>query len=260
MKRLIAVLPMLVLASALTVGARAAYEPDVDYSQMMINAAVVGDYETGRAADAARKAKIADMGLYFNDINFDELMLLSKIMYAEAGSVWLSDQWKMCVGEVVLNRVASPEFPNTIADVLAQPGQYYGANSRYFNSLLPSETCVRLALRLLEGERVMNDPAVVFQANFRQGSGTHTAIYDRYLGWTYFCYSSKPELYAHTAAMAEAPADDEDFVAEETPEMPEVETPAVSNSPTVGETLPETGTEVAPETVIDPETALIPAA
>jgi hypothetical protein len=41
----------------------------------------------------------------------------------------------------------------------------------------------------------MNAPAVVFQANFRQGSGTHTSYYDRLLGSTYFCYSSKMHLY-----------------------------------------------------------------
>lgn len=129
------------------------------------------------------------------NISYDDLNLLSKIMYAEAGSEWLSDEWKMCVGEVVLNRVASPEFPNTLAAVLAQPGQYYGANSSYFRNLQPSARCVELAARLLDGERVLNNPAVVFQANFRQGSGVHTRLYDSKLGYTYFCYSSHPELY-----------------------------------------------------------------
>ena len=126
---------------------------------------------------------------------FEELLLLSRIMYAEAGSVWLSDEWKMCVGEVVLNRVASPEFPDTIREVLEQPGQYYGKNCRYFDTLQPSELCVRLALRLLLGERVMDEPSVVFQANFRQGGGVFAEYRDAALGSTYFCYSIHPELY-----------------------------------------------------------------
>lgn len=251
MKRLIAILPMLVLVSVLSVGAHAAYEPDVDYSQIMINAAVAGDYDTGRAADSARSEKITELGLTAPDIDFDELMLLSKIMYAEAGSVWLSDEWKMCVGEVVLNRVASPEFPGTIAEVLAQPGQYYGSNSRYFNNLLPSETCVKLALRLLSGERVMNDPAVVFQANFRQGSGTHTAIYDKYLGWTYFCYSSKPELYSATAALKEAEPVDEAHAAGGTieTELPPLagDNEAVPEEPVVQDNQESVPTETASE-------------
>lgn len=206
MKKTIAILFAALITTSITVGAHAAYEPDVDYLEIMVTAAVTGDYNTGYEAEAQRNQKIEELGLGQTVIKFDELMLLAKIMYAEAGSVWLSDEWKMCVGEVALNRVASPEFPDTIAEVIAQPGQYYGANSRYFNNLLPSETCVRLAVRLLEGERLM-DPSVVFQANFKQGSGTHTACYDKYLGWTYFCYSSKPELYAVSAVLAEVPTE-----------------------------------------------------
>ena len=165
-----------------------------DYMEDMIWAAVRGDYEAGEAAEEKRGNKITLMELGYPVVDFEELYLLAKIMYAEAGSNWLSDEWKMCVGEVVLNRVMSPEFADTIKDVLEQPGQYYGKNNGYFNNLRPDERCVRLALRLLEGERQM-DPSVVFQANFRQGSGVHTAFHDDYLGWTYFCISSKPELY-----------------------------------------------------------------
>ena len=194
MKRLIMIIPALVLVFTLSGRAQAAFDGSVDYAQEMVNACATGDWEAGYAAQQARDEKIAELGLSEVSYNFEDLMLLSKIIYAEAGSVWLSDEWKMCVGEVVLNRVASPEFPDTIKDVLEQPGQYYGQNSRYFNSLLPSERCVQCAIRLLNGERLL-EPSVVFQANFTQGSGTHLACYDKYLGWTYFCYSSKQELY-----------------------------------------------------------------
>ena len=194
MKRLITIIPAIVLAFVLSSYAEAAYDPTVDYTQEMINAAVIGDWEAGNAAQLSRDEKITALRLEEKGYSFEDLMLLSKIIYAEAGSEWLSDEWKMCVGEVVLNRVASPEFPDTIKDVLEQPGQYYGANSRYFNSLLPSERCVKCAIRLLNGERLLA-PSVVFQANFTQGGGTHKACYDKYLGWTYFCYSTKMELY-----------------------------------------------------------------
>ena len=123
-----------------------------------------------------------------------DLMLLAKVIYAEAGSDFLSDEWKMCVGEVVLNRVASPEFPNTIYDVVYQQGQYQGARSGYIASLTPSERCIDIAKRLLDGERIM-EPSVVFQANFKQGSGGYKALYDSNLGWTYFCYSTNMSLY-----------------------------------------------------------------
>lgn len=194
MKKLLTIFPVIALSLLLSGYAQATYDENVDYSAAMKQAAIIGDYEAGVAAQQLRDEKIDDLGLQSKSFTFEDLMLLSKIIYAEAGSEWLSDEWKKCVGEVVLNRVDSQEFPNSLKEVLEQPGQYYGSNSRYFNSLLPTARCVDCALSLLNGERQL-EPSVVFQANFTQGGGTHTAVYDKYLGWTYFCYSSNIELY-----------------------------------------------------------------
>lgn len=196
MKKLILLITAVAVTLSLTAYAGAEYDPSVNYMKVMLAAAASGDTETGIEAAASRNEKIEDMDLSYDSVDFEELYLLAKIIYAEAGSSWLSDEWKMCVGEVVLNRVASPEFPNTIEEVIYQRGQYYSRGSRYFASLKPSERCVRIALRLLTGERYINDPRVVFQANFRQGSGVALHFRDRYLGSTYFCYSSHPGLYS----------------------------------------------------------------
>lgn len=195
MKKVITIILILIIAALLIRPAVVAAEPETDYMALMMATAVTGDAECGRQLESARNRKIDEQGLTYQKISWYDLYLLSKIIYAEAGSYWLSDEWKMSVGEVVLNRVSSPEFPNTVHDVIYQPGQYYGSNSRYFETLLPDARCVNLARRLLEGERILNDPSVVFQANFKQGSGIHTALYDKALGWTYFCYSKYPELY-----------------------------------------------------------------
>ena len=166
-----------------------------NYMAEIITALTAGDVDHARILNAERNAKIDTIeNCPHPKIDTDDLFLLSKVMTSEAGSSWLSDDWKLKVGEVVLNRVASPEFPDTIHDVVYQRGQYGGVNTRYFANLNPNEHTVTLALRLLEGERSMH-PSVVFQAEFRQGSGSHTAYYDRYLGWVYFCYSSRTWLY-----------------------------------------------------------------
>lgn len=200
MKKLFAVMPvLLILVILLSAGASAAYTPEVDYAQQMINAAVKGDYTAGYAAAQSRNEKIDAMGLSYVKFSFDDLMSLSKIMQSEAGSSWLSDEWKMSVGEVLLNRVASPEYPNTIQECINQKGQYTGTSSSYFLNLIPSERCVNLAVRLLSGERHLH-PSVVYQSNFKQGSGVYVSYYDKYLGWTYLCVSSKPDLYPAISA------------------------------------------------------------
>ena len=52
-------------------------------------------------------------------------------------------------------------------------------------------------MRLLEGERVLNDPSIVFQALFPQGSGIAFTYHDDDLNNdTYFCWASYPDLYA----------------------------------------------------------------
>lgn len=192
MHKIITIMLILIISAILI---RPALATEPDYMADMMACAVVGDADSGRQLEAARNAKIDSQGLTYAKVAWDELYLLSKIIYAEAGSEWLSDEWKMSVGEVALNRKASPEFPNTLAGVIYQNGQYYCMSDGYFQKLRPNARCVNLARRLLEGEKILNDPSVVFQANFKQGSGVHTALCDKQLGWTYFCYTSRPELY-----------------------------------------------------------------
>ena len=119
--------------------------------------------------------------------------LLARIIDSSAGSDWLTDEFRMCVGEVVLNRVASPEFPDTIQGVVYQKGQYSVVNTARFASLAPRFECVDAALRLLQGERHMV-PGVVYQADYLQGE-LFSVYFDRRLGNTYFCLSENLDLY-----------------------------------------------------------------
>lgn len=196
MKRLITFALSLVFALALSTATLADYDFETDYMAVMIEAACEGDVEKGTKAQDCRNEKIDGLGLDIIKVNFEDMYYLAKIMYAEAGSQWLSDEWKMAVGEVVLNRVASPEFPDTVKAVIEAPGQYYGKDSRYFANIKTTDYIANLAVRLLEGERVMGDPAVVFQSNGEQGSGVFWKLIDPLLGATYFCYSNHMELYS----------------------------------------------------------------
>ena len=163
------------------------------YLDVMAEAAVDGDVQAGREAAQYRSEIIDQNGSGEVKISFDDLYLLAKLICAEAGSDWLSDDFRLCVGEVVLNRVASPEFPDSISDVVYQKGQYASAGTAAFASLVPSQACVDAALRLMQGERKMA-PSVVFQSDHEQGE-IFSMYTDRRLGTTFFCVSPNQELY-----------------------------------------------------------------
>ena len=195
MKRAISLASAALFALALMPLASAQFEEEVDYMEIMVCAAIEGDEEEGREAQRLRDKKIESAGADYEQLDFDEMYLLAKVIEAEAGSEWLSDEWKMSVGEVVLNRVESPEFPDSVEEVIFQHGQYYSRDNVFFSSLLPSERSVDAAVRLLCGERVLCEESVVFQSNYVLGSGVYIELEDEQLGPTYLCYSYNPEVY-----------------------------------------------------------------
>ena len=165
---------------------------EADYSEIMAECVVNQDEKMGEVYMVKRDKKIDLYG--GNKFTYEDLEILSKIIEAEAGMNWLDDHIRMCVGEVVLNRVSSSEFPNTIHEVIYQQGQYHHAELGILHEVIPTEKSISAALRLLNGERVINNKRVVFQSNYILGE-IHQAIYDELLGYTYLCYSSNSSLY-----------------------------------------------------------------
>lgn len=119
----------------------------------------------------------------------EDQLWLAKIMAAESGPNW-PDAFTMMIGEVVLNRVESPDWPNSIQAVLTQiaPIQYAPVHSGTWDKIIPTDHQMELARRLLDGERVLCDKDVVYQALFEQGDVTVATYYDSDLDTTtYFC-------------------------------------------------------------------------
>lgn len=113
-----------------------------------------------------------------------DLDLLSRVIYSEAGCDWIPDWVQLYVGSVVLNRVKSSIYPNSIEGVLYDPGQY--PYSLYDNT--PNERAIENARQLLKNGSIL--PANVLGQN---GDATGSAIYEQYhddiLGCTiYFTY------------------------------------------------------------------------
>ena len=114
-------------------------------------------------------------------VNDSNVMLLARLLNAEGASGNLEDY--QLVGTVVMNRIAASTFPNTLQGVIYQSGQYTCVGNRKFNST-PPQMCIDVAIQLLSGERYA--PAnVVFQAQFKQGSGVYKQV-----GVHYYCYGN----------------------------------------------------------------------
>lgn len=181
------ILALTVLALMLNLCPCAEAEEDI-YLDILLRAAASGDVEAGRAAERCRR-ELSD-----ENISFDELYLLARVIYSEAGSEKLCTELREKVGSVILNRAASPEFPDTVEEVIYQDGQYAEVMTDTFKyCTYPGRECAEIALRLLRGERYLPE-YVVFQANFRQGGGVW-AEYPSEYGVTYFCISQNIALY-----------------------------------------------------------------
>lgn len=83
----------------------------------------------------------------------EDVLLLARIIYAEARGEPFSGQ--VAVGAVVLNRVRSSLFPNTIWEVIYERGQFTPANSPIMNAR-PSQTAIKAAKAALRGEDTSN--------------------------------------------------------------------------------------------------------
>lgn len=107
----------------------------------------------------------------------EDLELLACVIYQEAGGDACSDETRRMVGEVVLNRVADPRWPDTIEGVLTQPSQYgrmhwtgviWPARASKAGEQHAVERAYACAEAVFTQERLLPED-VVFQAAFVQG-------------------------------------------------------------------------------------------
>lgn len=100
--------------------------------------------------------------------------LLARIAAAEEGNRPLQDQ--IGVAAVVLNRVASGQFPDTISGVIFQPGQFASVSNGYYYDAPVGETSIQAAQDALAGD----DPTGGALYFYDPGQGvSSTWIYSR---------------------------------------------------------------------------------
>lgn len=94
------------------------------------------------------------------DLTVAEIKLLAAAMELENGCN--SDLCLMLTGSVILNRVLSPEWPDTVYGVLHQKGQYAEWTLRHLDTVKVSERTMSLALKLVTCGSLDNE--IIFQS------------------------------------------------------------------------------------------------
>lgn len=100
----------------------------------------------------------------------DELRLLGALIYCEAGNQ--SYEGMLAVGAVVMNRLRSPAYPNTIHSVIYASGQFTpamtGKVARIYNGTVP-DLCMQAAQAAINGETTVGGATHFRRAGKREG-------------------------------------------------------------------------------------------
>lgn len=87
----------------------------------------------------------------------EALDIIAKVIQNEADPAWCEWEHSVAVGAVVVNRERSPQFPNTIREVVAQPGQYLPAYTYGFDNT--SRLAYEAAKAALDGDHNVPEDA-----------------------------------------------------------------------------------------------------
>lgn len=115
------------------------------------------DAATGVATVTSGSGAILSGDSFYNQ---DDLFWLSRVIYRESGNQSLEGQ--MAVGNVVLNRVADPAFPDTVEGVLAQKNQFTTYKSGVLRKTEPSAKSIIAAKLVLDGGVVKETRGALF--------------------------------------------------------------------------------------------------
>lgn len=130
--------------------------------------------EAKRAAEEKRKAA---RRIRYTD---EDYQVLLRIVEAEAGIC--DEKGKILVADVIINRVLSDEFPNSVTAVVYDPSQFQPVSNGTINSVKVTAETIDSVNRALDGEDYSNG-ALYFMN--RKGSGSAASWFDRHLDYLF---------------------------------------------------------------------------
>ena len=132
--------------------------------------------------EARRKAEEQRRAARRIQISDEDYQILLRIVQAEAGIC--DDKGKILVADVIINRVLSKRFPNTVKGVVYQRSQFQPVSNGRINSVKVTPDTIRCVD--LGGRRIIKKNGALYFMN-RQASGRQASWFD----------SSLTYLFAH---------------------------------------------------------------
>ena len=111
--------------------------------------------------------------IYYEALNLsisaEEVGILERIVQAEAGGSGYDGM--LAVANVVLNRVQSSRFPNTVTDVVFAHRQFTPISDGRYYTVTVSDTCRQVVADALSGARIIGQDALYFCTPTASGKG-----------------------------------------------------------------------------------------
>lgn len=140
--------------------------------------------------DAELLKKLKESQEYADKLYKEYYTLMLKLVTGEAGDYYYPDLDQFCVMNVAENRVKSKYFPDTIKEVIFQPGQYQPTWDGSWSKKADERTKENVE-KYLRGEVETGMPDnVIFQAMFKQGDYVWKHITNKVDVGHYYCAKS----------------------------------------------------------------------
>ena len=138
---------------------------------------ILKEKQEEEARKKAEEERRASRRIRYTDEDYQALL---RIVQAEAGIC--DKRGKILVADVIINRVLSKEFPNSVKAVVYEPSQFQPVSNGAINSVKVTAETIECVDRALDGEDYSNG-ALYFMN--RRGSGSAAAWFDRHLTYLF---------------------------------------------------------------------------
>ena len=138
---------------------------------------ILKEKQEEEARKKAEEERRASRRIRYTD---EDYQVLLRIVQSEAGIC--DKRCKILVADVIINRVLSKEFPNSVKAVVYEPSQFQPVSNGAINSVKVTAETIECVDRALDGEDYSNG-ALYFMN--RRGSGSAAAWFDRHLTYLF---------------------------------------------------------------------------